>query len=133
MITNIIDWYGLPSQQRQSQLYKFKKFAKNPNFESLPKKMYEYEIDPATIAEDTEWTQFRPLTIQIAFQLHQVLSTIIFLRHDCFYWHGISFLHIEKPQTTKIQPHDNRARCQTYRVNNMAADDHMAYQLASWS
>ena len=67
-------WFILDpkSKQDKSQSYKFKKFAKKSNLEILQDtlhathilnllgKMCKYEIDPASIVEDTEWTPFCP-------------------------------------------------------------------------
>ena len=62
------------SKRRQSQSYKFKKFAKISNFRILKRalhathllklldKMCKYEMDPMSIVEDTERTRFCPQT-----------------------------------------------------------------------
>ena len=65
---------GSKVKGRQSQSYKFKKIAKISNFWILKRalhathllklldKMCEYEMDPMSILEDTEWTRFCPQT-----------------------------------------------------------------------
>ena len=65
---------GSQVRRRQSQSYKFKKFAKISNFSILKRalhathllrlldKMCKYEMDPMSIVEDTERTRFCPQT-----------------------------------------------------------------------
>ena len=72
MITHTIESYWIQVKRRQSQSYKFKKFAKIANFlnfetgitrdtpSKLLAKMCKYEIDPMSIVEDTERTRFCP-------------------------------------------------------------------------
>ena len=67
MITHTIDSYWIPSQKKQSQNYKFREKISNyeTNFTHLLKlldKMCKYELDPTSIVEDTEGTQFCPQT-----------------------------------------------------------------------
>ena len=74
MITHNIESYCIQVKRRQSQSYKLKKFAKIANFwiSKLPlhathllkllAKMCQYEIDPMSIVENTERTQFCPQT-----------------------------------------------------------------------
>ena len=74
MITHTIESYWIQVKRRQSQSYKFKKFAKIANFWiskralhathllKLLAKMCKYEIDPMSIVEDTERTRFCPQT-----------------------------------------------------------------------
>ena len=69
MITHTSDSHQIPSKTRQSQSYKFKKIAKNSNFEISQKplhvthllklldKMYKYEMDPTRTVGATERTQ----------------------------------------------------------------------------
>ena len=73
MITHTIHSYWIPSQNKTSQSYKFQEFANTSNFLILMKtlhathllmklfdKMCKYEMDPASIVEDTEQTRFCP-------------------------------------------------------------------------
>ena len=74
MITHTIESYWIQVKRRQSQSYKFKKFAKIAIFLiskralhathllKLLTKMCKYEIDQMSIVEDTERTRFCPQT-----------------------------------------------------------------------
>ena len=70
MITHIIESYWIQSQNKTSQSYKFKEFAKISIFLILKQtlhvthllklldKMCKYEMDPTSIVEDTERKRF---------------------------------------------------------------------------
>ena len=66
MITPTIDSHYIPSQERQSESYKLKKISLEffqqslhaADFLKLLDKMGKYEMDPASIVEDTERTRF---------------------------------------------------------------------------
>ena len=70
MITHTIDQLILDQKQvKTRQSYEFQEFAKTSNFLILKTshathflklldKMCKYEMDPASIVEDTEWTRF---------------------------------------------------------------------------
>ena len=74
MITILLIDIRRKVKTRQNQSYNFFfKLVKNSNFRNLQKeslhakcvqkmfnKMYKYEMDPASIVEDTEWTRFFP-------------------------------------------------------------------------